>query len=161
MKASSTFFAILTLVTLSSCQTQDAVNDGSAFDFESASEMIDSQTRRFTEAHITGDLEFLDNVFSEDARVYPPGSEVIAGRAKISEINAQYVAYGISEFEEVSTARFGGPDFIVDEGTYTMTYGPDDTSEAGYYVNIWKRVDDDWKLFVNTWTTLPGEKGTE
>ena len=158
MKSVPVFLVALSVVFLPSCQNGNAESDASTFDFEAASEVITAKTKRFTESHITGDLEFLDNVFTEDARAYPPGSDKIATRADISAVNAQYVnEYGVSEFTEVSTNRYGGPDFIVDEGTYTMTYGPDDTSEAGHYINIWKRVDDDWKLFANMWTVMPEE----
>ncbi len=144
------------MVLLPSCQNGAAESDASTFDFEAASEVITAKTKHFTESHITGDLEFLDNVFTEDARVYPPGSDKIATQADISAVNAQYVnEYGVSEFSEVSTHRYGGPDFIVDEGTYTMTYGPDEISEAGHYINVWKRVNDDWKLFANMWTVMP------
>ncbi|NNE48054.1 MAG: nuclear transport factor 2 family protein [Rhodothermales bacterium] len=158
MKSVRVFLAALSVVFLPSCQNGNTESDASTFDFEDASEVITARTKQFTESHITGDLEFLDNVFTEDARAYPPGSDKIATQADISAVNAQYVnEYGVSEFTEVSTNRYGGPDFVVDEGTYTMTYGPDNTSEAGHYINIWKRVDDDWKLFANMWTVMPEE----
>ena len=158
MKSVLVFPTALALLLLSSCENGNTEIDESSFDFEAASEVISAKTQRFTESHITGDLEFLDNVFTEDGRAYPPGSDKISTRADISAINAQYVnEYGVSEFTEVSTHRYGGPDYIVDEGTYTMTYGPDDTSEAGHYINIWKQVDDDWKLFANMWTVMPDE----
>ena len=158
MKSVRVFLAGLSVVFLPSCQNGNTESDASTFDFESASEVITARTKQFTESHITGDLQFLDNVFTEDARAYPPGSDKIATQADISAVNAQYVnEYGVSEFTEVSTNRYGGSNYIVDEGTYTMTYGPDDTSEAGHYINIWKRVDDDWKLFANMWTVMSEE----
>ena len=157
MKAPNALLASLFLIALAACRAPEAPSQEPTFDFSEAGRIIDGHTRRFTESHITGDLAFLDSVFTEDARVYAPGSEVVSGRANISAINAQYVSYGISEFEEISTARYGGPDFIVDEGTYRMTYGPDSTSEAGRYLNVWKRVGGDWKLTANMWTTRPGD----
>ena len=158
MKSVRVFLAGLSVVFLPSCQNGNTESDASTFDFEAASEVITARTKQFTESHITGDLEFLDNVFTEDARAYPPGSDKIATQTDISAVNAQYVnEYGVSEFTEVSTNRYGGSNYIVDEGTYTMTYGPDDTSEAGHYINIWKRVDDDWKLFANMWTVMSEE----
>lgn len=158
MKTVPTLLAILSLVVLPSCQTGDAEGDAPLFDFEAASEIITAKTKRFTESHITGDLDFINNVVAEDARVYPPGSDKIASQADIAAVNAQYVEeYGVSEFTEVSTNRYGGPEYIVDEGTYTMTYGPDNISEAGHYINVWRLIDGDWKLSANMWTVMPGE----
>lgn len=123
-----------------------------AFDYDAASATISELTLRFTEAHITGDLAFLDSVFAEDARAYAPGENVVAGLAAIAPLNAQWVAYGIAEFSEVSVRRYGGPQAIVDEGTYTMTYGPENHSEAGHYINVWTREGEEWKLKANMWT---------
>lgn len=156
MKPLPTLLAALALLALPSCTSGGTDAAAPTFDFNAASEVISQKTARFTESHITGDQDFLNGVFADDARVYPPGSDRIASHAEIEAINAQYVEYGISEFTEVSTHRYGGPEIIVDEGTYTMTYGPDSTSEAGHYINIWKQVGGDWKLYANTWTVLPG-----
>ena len=157
MRSLVAYVTIFSLIVLPACSSESTDTSVTAFDFEAASEIITQKTERFTESHITGDLDFLNNVFADDARVYPPGSDKIASLAEIATINAQYVEYGISVFTEVSTNRYGGPDFIMDEGTYTMTYEPENTSEAGYYINIWKRIDDDWKLFANIWTVMPSE----
>ena len=158
MKSVATIVAIHSLLILFSCQIVKAAGDPPLFDFEAASQIITAKTKQFTESHITGDLNFLNNVFTENARAYPPGSDKIATQANIAAVNAQYVEeYGVSEFTEVSTNRYGGPEYLVDEGTYTMTYGPDNISEAGHYINIWKLVDGDWKLFANMWTVMPSE----
>lgn len=73
-----------------------------AFDFEAARATITDLKERFTEAHVTGDLDFLNNVFAEDARAYAPGEDVTAGVATIAPLNAQWLGYGIAEFTEVS-----------------------------------------------------------
>ena len=40
-----------------------------------------------------------------------------------------------------------------------MTYGPDNHSEVGNYINVWKRVGEEWKLYANMWTVqAPAEE---
>lgn len=42
-----------------------------------------------------------------------------------------------------------------------MEYGPEGTVEKGHYLNVWKRVGDDWKIEANMWTTMPALPDTE
>ena len=44
-------------------------------------------------------------------------------------------------------------DLLIDQGNYTMTYGPDSTFEKGKYINVWKKVDGQWKIYSNMWNT--------
>ena len=157
MKQTLLFVVLCVLLVTTGCQSVKQLDRAQMFDFDSASIEISIKTQQFTESHITGDLIFLNNIFAPDARIYPPNADKIVTADQIADINAQYVEYGIYEFTETSTNMYGGPEIIVDEGTYTMTYGPERISEAGHYINIWKNVDGEWKLYSNTWTVLPTE----
>lgn len=90
------------------------------FDLNDAKLKIEKITKRFTEAHISKDTAFLNNIFTEDARVLAPNSEVVAGRKAISELNTDWVNYGIYEFKELTTSFYGNRDYLIDEGTYYL-----------------------------------------
>lgn len=122
---------------------------------------IRKRTDAFTRAHITGDTAFLNNIFTKDARVLAPNSEAVSGKKAISQLNSEWVNYGVHQFEEISTATYGGGDYIVDEGNYFMISGPDSTSERGKYINIWKKVNGNWKIYSKIWnTSLPPDETT-
>lgn len=126
------------------------------FDLNSAEKIIREITNRFTEAHITRDTAFLNNCFTEDARVYPPNSEVVTGKADIARLNYEWVSYDIHEFREVSTSFYGNEEYLIDEGTYSLSYGEGPVTDKGKYVNIWKNENGTWKIFSNIWnTSLP------
>ena len=114
--------------------------------------------RDSTEAHISKDTSFLNNIFTEDARVLPPNSEILTGRKAISQLNTDWVNYGIYEFKELTTSFYGNQDYLIDEGTYYLRYGEENTIDKGKYINIWKNVNGEWKLYSNIWNTnLPIE----
>lgn len=128
------------------------------FDLKTAKEQIQRKTNLFTEAHITKDTAYLNNIFTKDARVLPPNSETVTGRKAISQLNADWVNYGIYEFKEMSTSFYGNQEYLIDEGTYYLRYGEEKTIDKGKYINIWKNVDGEWKIFSNIWnTSLPME----
>lgn len=128
------------------------------FDLNAAKAEIREKTQLFTNAHITKDTSFLNNSFTDDARVLPPNSAVVSGRTAIAQLNYDWVNYGIYEFTEESTSLYGNEDYLIDEGSYYLRYGEENTLDKGKYINIWKNVDGDWKIYSNIWNTnLPLE----
>lgn len=150
-----TFAASLTIGCGSNntASTESNKNSVDSFDVTAMKKIIVEKSNRFTQAHITGDTTFLNNIFTQDAKTYPPNSNVVKGRAAISAVNSEWVNYGIKEFSEESTSFYGNEDYLIDEGTYYLRYGKDNTIDKGKYINIWKKEDGDWKLFSNMWNT--------
>jgi ketosteroid isomerase-like protein len=126
---------------------------GSAFSLGEAKNLIQEKRTRFTQSHITGDTAFLNNIFTNDAKVFAPNSDVVVGRKAIADLNTLWVSYNIKEFSEESTALYGNEDYLIDEGTYFMRYGNDDLIEKGKYINIWKPENGEWKLHSNIWNS--------
>lgn len=164
MRPSSTLL-LLTLFIASiflSCEQKDNTKEetgeipSAEFDLEASRKTIKQKTIRFTEAHITKDTAYLNNIFTDDARIFPPNSDVVSGKKAIATLNTDWVNYGIHEFTEASTACYGNADYIIDEGTYHLRYGEENTIDDGKYINIWKNVNSDWKIYSNIWnTSLP------
>jgi ketosteroid isomerase-like protein len=123
------------------------------FDLNAAKTKIQEITNRFTEAHITKDTAYLNNIFTDDARIFPPNSEIVTGKNAISQLNTDWVNYGIYEFKEVSTSFYGNEEYLIDEGNYHLLYGEDNVIDNGKYINIWKKVNGEWKIYSNIWNT--------
>jgi ketosteroid isomerase-like protein len=133
---------------------------GSAFSLGEAKNIIQEKRTQFTQSHITCDTAFLNSIFTDDAKVFAPGSDVVVGRKAIAHLNTQWVGYNIKEFREESIALYGNEDYLVDEGTYFMRYGDDDVVEKGKYINIWKQVNGYWKIHSNIWNSSMAETPT-
>jgi len=115
--------------------------------------LIREKNKQFTEAHVSGDNLAIDTLFTPDAKSFPPHAEPVIGRDAISKLTAEYIEYGISQFQEETVELYGSEDLLIDQGNYTMTYGPENTFEKGKYINVWKRVDGQWKIYSNMWNT--------
>ncbi len=155
MKTAMTATLISFCLFLSACQfpAEDCVT---TFDLDAAKNVIQLKNKQFTDAHITGDVDFLNSVFAKDAKVMAPNADVVTGRSAIEEVNREWVSYGIKEFDEVSAAIYGDGSYLIDEGTYHLVYGDDDAFDEGKYVNVWKMEDGEWKMYTNIWnTSLP------
>lgn len=161
MKRNSSLLLLITIlgIALYSCNNKNNPKVESnekkvaEFDLNAAKAKIHKKTNRFTEAHITKDTAYLNNIFTDDARVFPPNSEIVTGKKAISQLNTDWVNYGIHEFKEVSTSFYGNEDYLIDEGNYHLLYGEDNVIDKGKYINIWKNDNGKWKIYSNIWNT--------
>ncbi len=151
---------LLTLTTFITfgCSTKadtkgDSNTDEITFDLNAMKKIIEEKTNQFTAAHITKDTAFLNNIFTLNARSLPPNAEAVNGRKAISQLNMDWINFGISEAKETSTVFYGNKDYLIDEGTYIFIYGEDKTIDKGKYINIWKMEDGEWKIESNIWNS--------
>lgn len=139
----------------SSVEAKEVQSTG--FDIESAKMIIRERSAEFAKAHITGDIEILDDSFTVDAKILPPNAPAVIGHEAISKVNVAWIGYGITKFEQDIHALYGNQDYMIDEGAYEIIYGPENTVEVGKYINIWKQEEGKWKMLTNIWNTnAPG-----
>ena len=117
--------------------------------------IIEQKYEQFTKAHVEGDVATIDAMFTRDAKSFPPGGEAAVGPAAIHDLTVEYLKAGVKEFREVTTDFYGNAELLIDQGTYTMTWGPDNTTERGKYLNVWRQEDGVWKIHANIWKIAP------
>jgi len=121
------------------------------FDIAAVAKAIGQLNERYTRAHVEGDVATIDAMFARDATCLPPGAELLIGRAAIHDLTVAYVEGGVTQFRMDTMRCTGNEQLVVEQGTYVMTYGPDEVVERGKYLNVWQQEDGDWKLYANIW----------
>ena len=134
--------------------------DAPPFDLAATRRIIEQQNDRFTRAHVAGDVVTIDSMFTSDATSLPPGAEPATGLAAIHGVTVEYLKSGITQFREETTGFYGNEDLVIDQGNYSVTYGPNHTVERGKYLNVWKRDGGRWKIQINVWNTSPAASST-
>ena len=123
------------------------------FDLDATRQLIARENERFTKAHLTGDIATIDAMFAPDATSYPPGAAAVTGIRALHDFTVEYLKAGLSEFREETTDFYGNAEYVVDAGTYVVTFGPDHVTERGKYMNVWKQVNGTWKVQSNMWNS--------
>ncbi len=160
MKQVSILFLAITFVGLLfiGCgdNTATSTDSATAFDVAAMKKIIQENNDAFMKAHITCDTAILNSMYTKDAKVFAPNSVVISDKSVIKAMNLEWVNYDVKEAREESTALYGNTDYIIDEGTYYMSFGADSIVDKGKYMNVWKQEDGKWKMFRNMWnSSLP------
>ena len=106
-----------------------------------------------------GDAAGIAVLYTEDAMLLPPNSEMLEGREAVQAFWQGGIDMGIKEATletEVVEAR-GNAAYEV--GKYTMIIEPPGgpaISDNGKYLIVWKRQEGSWKLHADMWnTSLP------
>ena len=123
------------------------------FDLDATRQLIAKQNERFTNAHLTGDVATIDSMFASDAKAFPPGAAALTGIPALHAFTLDYLKAGLTEFREETTDFYGNAEYVVDAGTYVVTYGPNQVTERGKYLNVWNQVHGNWKIKANMWNT--------
>jgi ketosteroid isomerase-like protein len=97
----------------------------------------------------------LDQIYTRDARILPPGSQLVSGRAAIKEFWAKLlqsanVKSGVLESIDVMLAGDG----VVEIGRARLTMEPEgqgSTELEVKYVVYWRQEDGRWKWHVDIW----------
>jgi ketosteroid isomerase-like protein len=108
------------------------------------------QTNAIFETEVAGkrNLEALDRVYTADARILPPGAEMVTGRENIKAFWGAAI-----EALNVSSCRLETVDFEM-QGDTGIEIGRATIEPSGAsvkYVVIWKREDGVWKWDIDIW----------
>ncbi len=107
----------------------------------------------FMEAFNGGDMNALAQCYTEDAKLFPPNSEMVQGREMIETFWGGALEMGVkkAKLETISADGFGNT--AIEEGKYTLFADGDIIIDEGKYIVIWEKVDDKWFLDRDIWNT--------
>jgi len=108
----------------------------------------------WTAAFNKGDAAAVAALYTEDAYVLPPGSDMIKGRAAVE-------AFWRQAAQQMTDAKLTtvdvlplGPDAAREIGTVTLKTKSQPPQEVvRKYVVVWRKIGADWKLATDIWNT--------
>ena len=119
-----------------------------------------ADTNQIFNSEVFGKRNFgaLDNVYTADARVLPPGSPVIFGRAAIKEFWANLIQSANATAAVLTSLEvMPAGDGVVEIGTARLTIEPTANSVSQLevkYVVYWRQEDAHWKWHVDIWNEV-------
>ena len=115
-------------------------------------------TQSFSEYVMASDHEMIGSTYTTDAKIFPSDKDIIHGREEITKYWIQPEGFRTSYHkispEEIKVIGDEAYDYGYYEGTSINADGKE-TSWKGKYVVIWKKVGDDWKIYLDIWNRMP------
>ena len=126
-------------------------------DMVAEKEKILEGTRAFSKAYIDGDYDAIANAYTADAKIFPNNTPIIEGREAIKKrwILPEGSKTLHHEINPVEINFLGN--YAYDYGHYngkTQTAKGEEIAWKGKYVVVWKKVDDQWKMYLDIWNRI-------
>lgn len=97
------------------------------------------------------EIDALDNIYTADARILPPGAELVQGRTKIKDFWEQAIAaLGVTDATLATVEAETAGDSVIEIGRAELTL-PGGQKVAVKYVVHWKQEDGKWKWHTDIW----------
>ena len=113
---------------------------------------IESGNRAFIAAFLRGDARAVADLYTEDARVIPPGGEIASGRPAIATFWRSVMDAGVEDLTLDTTEVESAGDLAYELGTVRVV-GKNRQVTAGRYVVVWKQQNGHWKLHRDIWNS--------
>jgi uncharacterized protein (TIGR02246 family) len=123
---------------------------------------IEEGNEKLMNAFNQEDFDGIVDLYTDNATILPPNSDIIRGNEAIKEFWQQGHQMGIRDLILTTDTVEGRGDTVCEIGKYKLTVQPEgqeSMTDTGKYVVIWKKVDGVWKLHVDIWNTnmpVPG-----
>ena len=126
-------------------------------DVEKVRMAIEETNLKFGEAVRQSDAVALAALYTDDATLLPPNSEMIKGREEIEAVWNGVIQMGAKDVVLTTVDVYGSGDLAYEVGKYVLTIQPEGQEpieDKGKYVVVWKKTaDGSWKMHVDIWNT--------
>lgn len=115
---------------------------------------IDQVNARFAEAFNRGDAAGAAQVYTENATILPPGSEMIQGRHSIEQFWQAAMQMGIRAVSLETHDLSVSGDMAREIGRAVLTIQPEggqEMTDVAKYVVVWRQDGGTWKWDVDIW----------
>lgn len=114
----------------------------------------------FADAYNRGDVAAVAAMYSDDAMVFPPDSDMVQGRSAIEAVWKGARDSGMKDVAFIVLDVHSNRDLAVEVGKADYKIQTANQAEASpqtvKYVVVWKRQKDGaWKLFRDIWNSMP------
>ena len=120
-------------------------------------DIIKKNAHAFSKAYMDGDTKALVDLYTEDGKIFPNNRSILSGKKALATYwtipEGVKIKHHKTTAEEIKIENDTAYDYGYYEGT-TLTKDNKEVSWKGKYVIIWKKIDEDWKIYIDIWNNL-------
>ncbi|GAA4279279.1 YybH family protein [Aquimarina mytili] len=120
-------------------------------------EQIRNAAKSFSKSYLKQDYEAIAKSYTSDAKIFPNNAPIISGYEAIKKRWSGASGYTPIEHQIIPEEIFILGDTAHDYGIYKGKNKNDDGTEISYkgkYVVVWKKIDNQWKMYLDIWNRI-------
>ena len=153
---------LLVSATLIACTNKEEnKKEASTFDLEKVKAEIVASNKAYCEGFAKGDSAAVVSKYTKDGCVMPANAPKLCGAQGVGAFVKGGMAMGITNMNLTTDEVMGGPEAVVEVGTYELFAAGNKSIDKGKFVVAWKQEDGKWKMHRDCFTTnapLPSAK---
>jgi ketosteroid isomerase-like protein len=134
------FLFLCSVIVLSSCNEKSTISNNVL------KQIIVEKYEKMRTTLKSGDANYVLNMHSKDAILFLRNGTEVVGISSLKPFYEKVASTGIDIKSIPTTIELLSEDVIYEVGTFTST-SKTGIQNSSKYINIWKKVDGDWKLF--------------
>ncbi|WP_282044273.1 YybH family protein [Winogradskyella flava] len=118
---------------------------------------IKKNTLAFSKAYIDGDIDALVNMYTDDGKIFPNNRKIMVGKTDLKSYWTIPDGVKILHHKVTPNEVLIENDTAYDYGYYegkTLTKDKKEVSWTGKYIIVWKKIDGDWKIYLDIWNNV-------
>ncbi|WP_411895938.1 YybH family protein [Winogradskyella sp. A2] len=118
---------------------------------------IKNNITAFSKAYIDGDIGALTSMYTIDGKIFPNNRKILSGQSALSSYWTIPEGAKILHHKVIPKEIHIEDNIAYDYGYYqgkTLTNENKEVAWQGKYVIIWKKVGDDWKIYLDIWNNV-------
>jgi uncharacterized protein (TIGR02246 family) len=147
------------LVLIFGCAAVSCKTPQEELDLTQVRQAIEAGNAKFGEAVRQGDGVAIGALYTEDATLLPPDSDMVKGRERIEALWKGSLQMGVKEAVLTTVDISSHGDLAYEIGTVVLKVQPEGQEPAelkGKYVVVWKKTPEGvWKMHVDIWNGGP------
>lgn len=152
-----TIFILFTIVMTLNVSAQNFI--GKKKDIDAIRMQADNLSSYF----VKRDAEAIASIYVRNGKLFPPGKEIVKNRPNIEEHYAPKEGRGKTVYHKIISKEIviEKKKIAYDYGYYEGKYlnAENEVVEfRGKYVVIWKKIDDEWLIYLDIWNSIRDEE---
>lgn len=120
-------------------------------------EQIIEKSKAFSKAYMDGDINKLVSIYTDDAKIFPMNQSILEGTEALNKYWTLPDGVKILKHKAIPSEIMIEDKYAYDYGFYegiTLKKNKEAVNWKGKYVIIWKKINDDWKIYLDIWNRI-------
>lgn len=116
------------------------------YDLTEAKAAIAESNKTYGDGFTKGDATLFTSKYTKDGCIMPAGAPKLCGPEALGMFFQGAQAMGVKNIALTTEEVMGGPDAVVETGTYELLGEANQNLDKGKFIVIWKMEDGKWKM---------------